>query len=80
MFKIHGFMHLFNHPTASVSKRLIELKETISAGVAKVFHTNTTTAPAGKFQKMFSKETKAIVWGMQTRAVQSMLDFDFICR
>ncbi|GAB0093892.1 ATP-citrate synthase [Sergentomyia squamirostris] len=30
--------------------------------------------------KMFSKTTKAIVWGMQTRAVQSMLDFDFICR
>lgn len=29
---------------------------------------------------MFSKSTKAIVWGMQTRAVQSMLDFDFICR
>jgi ATP citrate (pro-S)-lyase len=31
-------------------------------------------------RKMFSKNTKAIVWGMQTRAVQSMLDFDFICR
>uniref|UniRef100_A0A6B2E9C1 ATP-citrate synthase n=1 Tax=Phlebotomus kandelakii TaxID=1109342 RepID=A0A6B2E9C1_9DIPT len=30
--------------------------------------------------KMFSKTTQAIVWGMQTRAVQSMLDFDFICR
>ncbi|XP_065349094.1 ATP-citrate synthase isoform X2 [Cloeon dipterum] len=29
---------------------------------------------------MFSKKTKAIVWGMQTRAVQSMLDFDFVCR
>lgn len=32
------------------------------------------------YQQMFSKRTKAIVWGMQTRAVQSMLDFDFICR
>lgn len=29
---------------------------------------------------MFSNTTKAIVWGMQTRAVQSMLDFDFVCR
>ena len=28
----------------------------------------------------FSNVTKAIVWGMQQRAVQSMLDFDFICR
>lgn len=33
-----------------------------------------------EYQKMFSNTTKAIVWGMQTRAVQSMLDFDFICR
>ncbi|KAF5304659.1 hypothetical protein FQR65_LT18841 [Abscondita terminalis] len=29
---------------------------------------------------LFSAKTKAIVWGMQTRAVQSMLDFDFVCR
>lgn len=29
---------------------------------------------------MFTIQTKAIVWGMQTRAVQSMLDFDFVCR
>lgn len=35
---------------------------------------------SGVPRKMFSKSTKAIVWGMQTRAVQSMLDFDFICR
>lgn len=38
-------------------------------------------APApGEYRKMFTKNTKSIVWGMQTRAVQSMLDFDFICR
>lgn len=29
---------------------------------------------------MFTYNTKAIVWGMQNRAVQSMLDFDFVCR
>lgn len=29
---------------------------------------------------LFTSETKSIVWGMQTRAVQSMLDFDFVCR
>ncbi|GAB6025154.1 hypothetical protein CHUAL_010577 [Chamberlinius hualienensis] len=28
---------------------------------------------------LFTKNTKAIVWGMQTRAVQSTLDFDFVC-
>ncbi|XP_064456434.1 ATP-citrate synthase-like [Ornithodoros turicata] len=30
-------------------------------------------------QSWFTPKTKAIVWGMQTRAVQSMLDFDFVC-
>jgi len=29
---------------------------------------------------LFTSSTKSIVWGMQTRAVQSMLDFDFVCR
>ncbi|XP_042203092.1 ATP-citrate synthase-like isoform X2 [Homarus americanus] len=29
--------------------------------------------------QLFHKETKAIIWGMQTRAVQGMLDFDFVC-
>ncbi|GAB1862388.1 ATP citrate synthase [Camponotus japonicus] len=31
-------------------------------------------------KQLFSNKTKSIIWGMQTRAVQSMLDFDFICR
>lgn len=29
---------------------------------------------------LFSNKTRSIIWGMQTRAVQSMLDFDFVCR
>ncbi|EDW02551.1 ATP-citrate synthase isoform X2 [Drosophila grimshawi] len=37
-------------------------------------------ANANLNRKFFSNTTKAIVWGMQQRAVQSMLDFDFICR
>ncbi|XP_050315629.1 ATP-citrate synthase isoform X2 [Anthonomus grandis grandis] len=31
-------------------------------------------------QPLFTANTKSIVWGMQNRAVQSMLDFDFVCR
>lgn len=27
----------------------------------------------------FTTKTKAIIWGMQTKAVQGMLDFDFVC-
>jgi len=29
--------------------------------------------------KLFSKKTRAIIWGLQTRAVQGMMDFDFVC-
>ncbi|KFQ57688.1 ATP-citrate synthase [Pelecanus crispus] len=36
-------------------------------------------APLGKATTLFSRHTKAIIWGMQTRAVQGMLDFDYIC-
>lgn len=34
---------------------------------------------SAKATTLFRKETKAIVWGMQTRAVQGMLDFDYVC-
>eukprot|EP00794_Sanderia_malayensis_P003294 gene3295-3777_t len=29
--------------------------------------------------ELFSDNTKAIIWGMQPRAVQGMLDFDYVC-
>ena len=28
---------------------------------------------------LFTKGTKAIIWGMQQRAVQGMMDFDYVC-
>lgn len=34
--------------------------------------------PGQEQKPLFSAGTKAIVWGMQQRAVQSMLDFDFV--
>lgn len=34
---------------------------------------------SGGSEPWFTPGTKAIIWGMQTRAVQSMLDFDFVC-
>lgn len=33
-----------------------------------------------KPKQLFTNKTRAIIWGMQTRAVQTMLDFDFVCR
>ncbi|KPP72842.1 ATP-citrate synthase-like [Scleropages formosus] len=35
--------------------------------------------PPAKATTLFSRHTKAIIWGMQTRAVQGMLDFDYVC-
>jgi len=33
----------------------------------------------GAIKPLFTNKTKSFVWGMQTKAVQSMLDFDFVC-
>lgn len=63
-----------------VSPKIPKLTTNISLGAVRRQSTATTTVDANKYQQLFSKTTKAIVWGMQTRAVQSMLDFDFICR
>ncbi|XP_076039811.1 ATP-citrate synthase [Oratosquilla oratoria] len=46
--------------------------------------TSTATEPqevprGKKGEQHFNNTTKAIIWGMQTRAVQGMLDFDFVC-
>ncbi|RVE69793.1 hypothetical protein OJAV_G00081400 [Oryzias javanicus] len=38
-----------------------------------------TGTSAAKSTVLFTKQTKAMVWGMQTRAVQGMLDFDYVC-
>ncbi|CAG5017506.1 unnamed protein product [Parnassius apollo] len=36
--------------------------------------------PLTTARPLFTDRTKAIVWGMQNRAIQGMLDFDYICR
>ncbi|XP_014472586.1 PREDICTED: ATP-citrate synthase [Dinoponera quadriceps] len=38
------------------------------------------TVDSADDRQLFNDKTKSIIWGMQTRAVQSMLDFDFVCR
>uniref|UniRef100_U5EZ83 ATP-citrate synthase n=1 Tax=Corethrella appendiculata TaxID=1370023 RepID=U5EZ83_9DIPT len=61
------------------SKKLSNSSDSSTNGVTSKTKFDDVTS-RGEYRKMFSKTTKAIVWGMQTRAVQSMLDFDFICR
>ncbi|XP_040291274.1 ATP-citrate synthase isoform X1 [Bufo bufo] len=67
--------------TASFSESRQE--DITPAKKAKPTVPNDTAAVHGptkaKATTLFSRHTKAIVWGMQTRAVQGMLDFDYIC-
>jgi len=39
-----------------------------------------TAGIKSKLTEQFSKKTRCIVYGLQTRAVQGMLDFDFMCK
>uniref|UniRef100_A0A8C9VBQ1 ATP-citrate synthase n=1 Tax=Scleropages formosus TaxID=113540 RepID=A0A8C9VBQ1_SCLFO len=51
----------------------------ISWGSGCCLSLSVTTASTVKATTLFTKHTKSIVWGMQTRAVQGMLDFDYVC-
>ncbi|XP_047673390.1 ATP-citrate synthase-like isoform X1 [Tachysurus fulvidraco] len=42
-------------------------------------HKSTAKQSGAKATTLFSQHTKSIVWGMQTRAVQGMMDFDYVC-
>ena len=46
---------------------------------AKLGSVQEDVATDSEFRALFTNRTKSIVWGMQPRAVQSMLDFDFVC-
>merc|ERR1712106_1019941 len=37
------------------------------------------TTPSDSSISLFSKSTRAIIWGLQSRAVQGMMDFDYVC-
>ncbi|XP_058061576.1 ATP-citrate synthase isoform X1 [Anopheles bellator] len=66
--------------SSSVSKKLTSPPGASPLGGGAVRFSQTDVASAAEYRQMFTNRTKALVWGMQTRAVQSMLDFDFICR
>lgn len=48
--------------------------------VASVKDTPTLEESESTYKPLFSKNTCAFVYGMQPRAVQGMLDFDFVCK
>ncbi|KAH7700450.1 Acly protein, partial [Aphelenchoides avenae] len=55
---------------------------TASSASLTALPTKTATAQAngGELMSLFENNTKAIVWGQQTKAIQGMLDFDYVCR
>ncbi|KAK9695733.1 ATP citrate lyase subunit 1 [Basidiobolus ranarum] len=54
-------------------------KETPSEGQENVSYFSETKTEEKPWYRPFSNTTRAIIYGLQTRAVQGMLDFDFIC-
>lgn len=69
-------VHLEGSKRISLNSSIGQKNTSMNTSFTKLGSTPSTI----EYRKLFSKATKAIVWGMQTRAVQSMLDFDFICR
>ncbi|XP_008283086.1 ATP-citrate synthase, partial [Stegastes partitus] len=63
-------------PSSSRTASFSENKARVEGSPAKKVKTG---APAAKTTTLFSKHTKSLVWGMQTRAVQGMMDFDYVC-
>ncbi|KAJ0058312.1 hypothetical protein NL108_013184, partial [Boleophthalmus pectinirostris] len=79
----HTANFLLNTSGASstpASSRTASFSENKAKGVEGPSAVKSKTAgPVAKATTLFSKQTKSIVWGMQTRAVQGMMDFDYVC-
>ncbi|CDQ70272.1 unnamed protein product [Oncorhynchus mykiss] len=78
----HTANFLLNSSTNSAtpaSTRTASFSEPIAANDATLAKKPKACIPAAKASMLFSRNTKAIMWGMQTRAVQGMLDFDYVC-
>lgn len=68
-----------NSSSKSPKTELNGIAKSGSASPEAKFNVKNDTAPLNSVP-LFSKSTRSIVYGMQNRAVQSMLDFDFVCR
>ncbi|XP_076851479.1 ATP-citrate synthase [Brachyhypopomus gauderio] len=65
-------------PASSRSESFSEVRSGAGASPANITRAG-ASAGLAKASSLFSRRTKSIVWGMQTRAVQGMLDFDYVC-
>uniref|UniRef100_A0A673XKI1 ATP-citrate synthase n=1 Tax=Salmo trutta TaxID=8032 RepID=A0A673XKI1_SALTR len=75
----HTANFLLNSTHIALSSLTASFSEPRAANDATSAKKPKAGVPAAKATMLFSRNTKAIMWGMQTRAVQGMLDFDYVC-
>lgn len=63
----HGSVSDFTKPSDSASRTSVSSELVVNG------------EPQESSRSLFTSKTKAIIWGMQQRAVQGMLDFDYSC-
>ncbi|XP_059178489.1 ATP-citrate synthase-like isoform X1 [Physella acuta] len=70
----------FPGPSPCTSRRGSQDKGSTPKVQNKSSHTQQNGSAASSVDyNLFTKDTECIVWGMQQRAVQGMLDFDYVC-
>lgn len=70
---------IFRHKLMTIYKQ-IDMPPISSTFDEPTSRENVLVKAATKATSLFNENTKAIVWGLQNRAVQGMLDFDFVCK
>lgn len=66
-------------PTHAKKERLCDLQEASSPKKEKICQQESSTSKQTSLT-LFNEKTCAFIYGMQPRAVQGMLDFDYICK
>ncbi|CAK9007325.1 ATP-citrate synthase (ATP-citrate (pro-S-)-lyase) (Citrate cleavage enzyme) [Durusdinium trenchii] len=64
----------YKEGTSKATVSLEDIQEVMKRGG------NQSSAGAASSKPLFSTETRAIIYGLQPRAVQEMLDFDYLCK
>ncbi len=64
--------------TPSVSPSASRKNTAASTTKAQLVNGNGVHATSGDWS-LFDRDTKAIVWGQQLKAIQGMLDYDYVC-
>ncbi|XP_071108684.1 ATP-citrate synthase-like [Haliotis cracherodii] len=70
---------LAKSPTTSRRGSSNELNQSTSSTASAQLETLANQVEGNKDKMLFTKSTKAVIWGMQMRAVQSMMDYDYVC-